>query len=36
MFKGIDVSEHQGTVNFDMVKSKGIEVIILKCMKSKI
>lgn len=30
MFKGIDVSEHQGTVNFDMVKSTGIEVIILR------
>ena len=30
MFKGIDVSEHQGTVNFDMVKSAGIEVIILR------
>ena len=30
MFKGIDVSEHQGTVNFDMVKGAGVEVIILR------
>lgn len=30
MFKGIDVSEHQGAVSFDSVKSTGVEVIILR------
>jgi GH25 family lysozyme M1 (1,4-beta-N-acetylmuramidase) len=30
-FKGIDVSKHQGTIDWDKVKASGIEVAIVRC-----
>ena len=33
MYKGIDVSEHQGTINWKKVKAAGCRFAILRAMK---